>query len=146
MTQSKTFISNLHNYFFELIRIFVWKPNFFQGQAIAKMFSVLQPTYKGDTTYHVWFTSNNSLAKSKNSINLFKIIANFRLETWLFWRQAIAEIFSVLHFMYQGDTAHQVWYNSDHFLTLWKVQFSKLFIRIKREFTYKNLTPPRDKL
>ena len=40
-------------YLFELIGIFVWKPNFSQRQAIAKILSVLHSTYKGGTKNYI---------------------------------------------------------------------------------------------
>ena len=40
------------------------------------------------------------------------------MKTKLFPEQATAEILSILDSTYTEDTAYQVWFNSDHFLTL----------------------------
>ena len=48
--------------------------------------------------------------------------------------------------MYTGDTAYQIWIDSDHFLTLWKDLFLKFVICEIRKFPYEKLTFFRGKL
>ena len=56
---------------------FVWRPNIFQEHAIAKIFSVLHYTYKGDTRYQVWIDLNNSMTRSEIIFSKFQ---NFLFE------------------------------------------------------------------
>ena len=51
---------------------FVRNPNFYQGQAIAEILSILDSTYTEDTLYQVWFNLANSRTKSKKTY--FKIL------------------------------------------------------------------------
>ena len=65
---------------------FAWKHNIFQEHAIAKIFSVLHSTYKGDTTYQVWIDLNNSMTRSEIIFSkfqnyLFEEIGNLKMTT-----------------------------------------------------------------
>ena len=51
-----------------------------------------------------------------------------------------SESFFVLDSKYHGDALCQVWSGLNNFLTYEKDLFLKVFIRINRKFTYKNLT------
>ena len=86
----------IRNTYFKVSKLFIrinqnfcTKTQIFPEQAIAKIFSVLQSTYSGDTTCNVWFTLNNSMVKSKTTILIvrnysFEIIAKLCLKTWYF--------------------------------------------------------------
>ena len=58
------FLKFFNRNLFELIEIYVWKPNF-PRQAIAKILQVLHSRYPWYTPYRVCFDLNNSLTRWK---------------------------------------------------------------------------------
>ena len=49
-----------------------------------------------------------------------------RTKTYFFPRQALANIFFVLHFKYTWDSPYRVWFNFKKFLALWKRPIFKI--------------------
>ena len=104
-------------------QISVWKTNFFPRQAIAKILSVLDPSYTRDTPYQVWFDLNNSLTHWKRPTFKIRYLRNSHISVWkinFFPSQAIAKILFVLDSSYTGNTRYRVWFDLDNSLTRWK--------------------------
>ena len=114
-------------------QIFVWKPNFFPGKAIAKTFFALHSRYTWDTPYRVWFDLGNSLTRRKRPIFKIRYSRNSQISVWkanFFPRQAIPKIPSVLASRHPWYTQYPVCFTLDNSLTrrkrpIFKIRYSR---------------------
>ena len=99
----------------------------FTRPIIANTLFVLDSTYNGDTTCRVWLDLDNSKTQSITTTFKFRFSRNSQIFVWkriFFRRQAIANIFFVLHSTYFRNTLFRVWFNLNNLLTQSKKNYS----------------------
>ena len=128
-TQSIT--TTLKIRFSRYLQISVRKPNFFVGRLQQKFLFFSSFIWHTQEILHAEFGSIwTTLRPNQKQLHLksvFRKICKFLYENLFFFRrQALAEIFFVLHFIYTSDTLFRVLLNLNNFLTQSKTTMIKI--------------------